>query len=59
MTDAEIDKRVEQVKKQYFEGDQKKLAAELKKQGYTNDAFRDDVRSQLVSEAIYEESRRA
>lgn len=54
ITDAEITKKVAEVKKQYFENDQKKFEAGLKQQGYTEAALRDDIRSQLVSEKIYE-----
>jgi len=54
ITDEEITKKVAEVKKQYFENDQKKFEAGLKQQGYTEAALRDDIRSQLVSEKIYE-----
>src|SRR5512146_221922 len=35
VTEADIDARVAQVKKQYFGGSQKKYLAEIKKQGFT------------------------
>jgi parvulin-like peptidyl-prolyl isomerase len=54
ITDAEITKKVAEVKKQYFENDQKKFEAGLKEQGYTEAALREDIRSQLISEKIYE-----
>jgi parvulin-like peptidyl-prolyl isomerase len=54
ITDDQIAKKVAEVKKQYFEDDQQKFEAGLKAQGYTVAALRDDIRSQLVSEKIYE-----
>jgi parvulin-like peptidyl-prolyl isomerase len=55
ITDAQIATKVDEVKKQYFQNDQKKFEAGLKAQGYTVDALREDVRGQLVSEKIYED----
>ena len=54
ITDAEITKKLDEVKKQYFQNDQKKFEAGLKEQGYTVAALREDIHSQLVSEKIYE-----
>ncbi len=54
VTDDEIAKKVDEVKKQYFENDPKKFEAGLKQQGYTEEALREDLHSQLVSEKIYE-----
>ena len=54
VTDAQIAKKIDEVKKQFFQNDQKKFEAGLKQQGYTLDALRDDVRAQLISEGIYE-----
>ena len=55
VTEAEIAKKIDEVKKQFFENDQKKFEAGLKQQGYTLAALREDVHAQLVSEAIYED----
>jgi foldase protein PrsA len=55
ITDKEIDARVAQVKKTYFGDSQKKLDKQLAEQGYTTKAFREDIRSQLVSEELYSE----
>ena len=53
VTDADIDTRLEFIKKQYFGGSEKKYLAGLKKQGYTDAEIRTDViRPQLVSEAV-------
>ena len=55
VTDAQIQKKVDDVKKQYFGGNQKKFEAGLKAQSYTLAALRDDARAQLVSEGIYKD----
>ena len=53
VTDAQIAKKLDEVKMQYFAGDQKKFEKGLADQGYTVAALRDDIRSQLVTEGIY------
>ena len=53
--DAQIQKKVDDVRKQYFGGDQKKFEAGLKAQSYTLEALREDARAQLVSEGIYKD----
>ena len=55
VTDEEITKRLNQLKEQYFGGDEKKYKAELEKQGLTEEQVRDDLRSRLLSEKIYKE----
>jgi parvulin-like peptidyl-prolyl isomerase len=55
--DAAIEKRITEILNdpQYgFGGDRKKLDQQLKQQGYTEEAFRQDVRAQLLSEGIVE-----
>ena len=54
VSDEEITKKVDEVKKQYFQNDQKKFEAGLKQQGYTVAALREDLVSQLLSQKIYE-----
>jgi len=54
VTDKQIDARLEQIKKQYFGGDAKKYEKQLKDQGLTDKQVRADIRSQVVSEAIFE-----
>lgn len=54
ITDKDVDARIAEVKKQYFGDDQKKLDKQLQTQGYTNEAFRADIRAQLVSEKLYD-----
>ena len=55
VTDAQIQKKVDDVKKQYFGGDEKKFEAGLKAQSYTLADLREDARAQLVSEGIYKD----
>jgi hypothetical protein len=52
ITSAQVDKRLKQLKKQYFGGSEKKYQAQLKKQGLTDAQVRDDIKSQLISEAV-------
>src|SRR6478736_6674381 len=49
----QVDKRLVLIKKQYFGGSEKKYQAQLKKQHLTDAEVRDDVRTQLTSEAIF------
>jgi parvulin-like peptidyl-prolyl isomerase len=55
VTDAQVEKKIDGVRKQYFGDDQKKFEAGLKAQSYTLQALRDDARAQLVSEGIYKD----
>src|SRR5262249_52196083 len=55
VTDKQVDDRLDQLKKQYFNGDQKKYEAQLKKQHLTETEVRSDIRSQLVNEALVKE----
>jgi foldase protein PrsA len=55
VSDEEIDKRLDELKQQFFEGDEKKYQDELKKQGLTEEQVRNDIRSRLLSEKIFEE----
>ena len=53
VTDKQVDARLEQIKKQYFGGDQKKFEKQLKEQGITEKQVRNDIRAQIVSEKIF------
>lgn len=54
VSDKDVDARVAEVKKTYFENNQKKLDKQLADQGYTTETFRADIRAQLVSEKLFE-----
>src|SRR6266540_6951660 len=53
ISDKQIDDRLTQIKKQYFGGNQTKYEKQLKQQGLTDTQVRDDIKAQLVSEAIF------
>ena len=55
ITDKQVDARLAEVLKQYFNGDKKKYEQQLAAQGMTERAVRADIRSQIVSEKIFEE----
>ena len=53
VSDSDVDKRLAQIKKQFFKGDEKKYEAELKKAKLTDATFRKDIKQQLVEEKLY------
>jgi foldase protein PrsA len=53
ISDNQINDRLDQIKKQYFGGSDKKYRTQLKQQGLTEQQVRDDIQAQLVSEAIF------
>jgi foldase protein PrsA len=53
VTDKQVDQRLEQIKKQYFGGDQKKYDNQLKAQGLTEEQVKAELRGQLISEKIF------
>src|ERR671918_1921231 len=55
VSDADVEKRLTELKEQFFEGDDEKYEAELEKQGLTDAQVRADVRTRLLSERIFEE----
>ncbi|MDQ3822545.1 MAG: peptidylprolyl isomerase [Actinomycetota bacterium] len=55
VTDADVQKRLDQLKKQYFAGNEKRYQAQLKESGLVEADLRQDIRSQLVAEKIYNE----
>ena len=52
--DTQIAKKVGQVRKQYFSDNQAKFVQGLKAQGYTEATLREELRSQLLTEGIYD-----
>jgi parvulin-like peptidyl-prolyl isomerase len=55
VTEKQVDARLEQIQKQYFGGDKKKFEKQLKDQGITEEQVRNDIRSQIISEKIFEQ----
>jgi parvulin-like peptidyl-prolyl isomerase len=53
ITDKDVNTRLNQIKKQYFGGSEKKYQAQLKKQNLNDAQVRQDIRSQLISEAVF------
>jgi peptidyl-prolyl cis-trans isomerase C len=53
VTDQQVEDRLAQIKKQYFKGDPKAYLKQLASQGLTDSQVKDDLRAQLVSEAIF------
>jgi parvulin-like peptidyl-prolyl isomerase len=51
--DKQIDARLTQIKKQYFQSSEKKYLAQLKKQGLTDEQVRRDIKAQLISEEVF------
>src|SRR5256885_8129213 len=52
ITDSDIDKRIEQLKKQYYGGSEARYEKTLKQQGLTQDQAKEEIRAQLISEEI-------
>ncbi len=55
ITDAQIQKKIDEVRKQYFGGDKKKFEQGLKEQSYSIAALRQDARADLVNAGIYKD----
>jgi peptidyl-prolyl cis-trans isomerase C len=55
VTDQEVDERLDQIKEQYFEGDEEKYANQLEEQGLSEEQVRRDIRAQLVQEKLFEQ----
>jgi parvulin-like peptidyl-prolyl isomerase len=53
VADKDVEARLTQIKKQYFQGSEKKYQQQLKKQGLSDEQVRRDIRTQLLSEAIF------
>jgi parvulin-like peptidyl-prolyl isomerase len=53
VSDKQVDARLQQIKKQYFGGSEKRYQAQLRQQGLTEGQVREDIRAQLVSEGIF------
>src|SRR5438270_488754 len=53
ISDSDVQKRLDQIVKQYFHGKQSEYQAQLKKQKLSDKQVREDIRSQLISEAVF------
>ncbi len=54
VTDEELDERLDELKQQFFEGDEAAYAEELEKQGLTEEQVLKDLRTRMLSEKIFE-----
>ena len=55
VSDAQVDARLAQIKKQYFGVDEKKYEAQLKEQGLSEEQVKRDIRAQLLQEALFKQ----
>jgi parvulin-like peptidyl-prolyl isomerase len=55
VSDADIDKKLTQVKKQFFGGKESTYQKQLKAQGFTEAQLKQDIRANLLSEKLYNE----
>jgi parvulin-like peptidyl-prolyl isomerase len=54
VTDEELEKRLDELKQQFFDGDEQKYQEELEKQGLTEEQVLNDLRTRMLSEKIFE-----
>jgi foldase protein PrsA len=54
VTDQEIETELDKLKQQYFQGDEQKYSAELAKQGLTDADVRNELRTRILTNKIYE-----
>jgi foldase protein PrsA len=52
VTDKDIQKKLDEIKKQYFSSSEAKYKASLKKQGLTDEEVRNNIKSQLISQKL-------
>jgi parvulin-like peptidyl-prolyl isomerase len=55
VTEADVDKKLAQVKKQFFGGKESTYKKQLKAQGFTEAQLKQDIRANLLSEKLYNE----
>jgi foldase protein PrsA len=55
VTDEDLEKRLDELKEQFFEGDEQAYQEELEKQGLTEEQVLKDLRARMVSEKVFEE----
>ena len=54
VTDKDVQTQLDQIKKQYFGGSEKRYEQQLAKQGYTDAAVREQIRTQLLSQRLFD-----
>jgi parvulin-like peptidyl-prolyl isomerase len=53
ITDKDVSTRLNQLKQQYFQGNEKAYRTQLKQQGLTEPALKQDLHAQILSEKLY------
>jgi len=53
VSDSDVDKRIEQLKKQFYGGSENRYEKALSQQGVTPDEARDVIRQQIISERVF------
>jgi len=53
ISDSDVDKRIEQLKKQYYGGSEARYEKTLKQQGLTQDQAKEEVRASLIAEGVF------
>jgi parvulin-like peptidyl-prolyl isomerase len=53
ISDDKVDKRIAQLKKQFYDGSDEKYRKTLEQQGLTEDQAKEEVRAQLISEELF------
>lgn len=54
VTDKQIKQRMDEIKKQYYDDDQKKFEAQVKKLGFTPATLEAELRSNIVSDGLFD-----
>ena len=54
VTDEDVETRLDELKQQFFEGDEQKYKDELEAQGLTEEQVKDDLRTRILSEKVFE-----
>jgi parvulin-like peptidyl-prolyl isomerase len=55
VSEADVEKRLKEIKKQYFGGSEKKYREQLQQQSLSDEQVKKDIRAQLVQEGLYKE----
>jgi foldase protein PrsA len=55
VSDEQIDKRLDQLVQQYFQGNKKRYEEQLKKNGVSNEQVRSDIEAQLIQEELFKD----
>jgi parvulin-like peptidyl-prolyl isomerase len=54
VSDEDVDKRLDELKEEFFQGDEQKYKDELEAQGLTEEQVKSDLRTRLLSEKVFE-----